>query len=64
VNDCGKSNEAKRNENEMEEVFRNPNLSIQSIKQMQQKHEESLNDIQCKLNEINQIKDKKDLNLE
>jgi len=24
---------------------------------MQQKHEESLNDIQCKLNEINQIKD-------
>ncbi len=35
---------------------RNPNLLIQSIKEMQQRHEESLKEIQSKLNEINQVK--------
>jgi hypothetical protein len=43
--------------NEMEEQFRNPNLLIETIKQMQQKQEESLNEIQFKLNEINQLKE-------
>jgi hypothetical protein len=38
-----------------EEYFRNPNLLIQSIKEMQQKQEESLKEIQSKLNEINQV---------
>jgi hypothetical protein len=39
-----------------EELFRNPNLLIQSIKEMQQRQEESLKEIQSKLNEINQVK--------
>jgi hypothetical protein len=43
--------------NEMEEVFRNPNLLIETIKTMQQKQEKSLKCIQLKLNEINQVKD-------
>jgi hypothetical protein len=43
--------------NEMEETFRNPNLLIESIRDMQQKQEESLKDIQLKLNEMNQVKD-------
>ena len=33
-----------------------PNLLIQSIRDMQQRQEESLKDIQLKLNEINQVK--------
>jgi methyl-accepting chemotaxis protein len=41
---------------EIEEFFRNPNLLIQSIKEMQQRQEESLKEIQSKLNEINQVK--------
>ncbi len=41
---------------EIEELFRNPNLLIQSIKEMQQRQEESLKEIQSKLNEINQVK--------
>ena len=41
---------------EIEEYFRNPNLLIQSIKEMQQRQEESLKEIQSKLNEINQVK--------
>jgi hypothetical protein len=41
---------------EKEEYFRNPNLLIQSIKEMQQRQEESLKEIQLKLNEINQVK--------
>ena len=40
---------------EIEEYFRNPNLLIQSIKDMQQRQEESLKEIQSKLNEINQV---------
>ena len=43
--------------NELEETFRNPNILIQSIKDMQQKQEESLRDIQSKLKELNQVKD-------
>jgi hypothetical protein len=42
---------------EIEELFRNPNLLIQSIKEMQQRQEESLKDIQSKLNEMNQVKE-------
>jgi hypothetical protein len=38
---------------EIEETFRNPNLSIQTIREMQ---DESLNKIQIKLNELNQVK--------
>ena len=44
--------------NEIEETFRNPNLLIETIEDMQQKQEESLNGIQSKLNEMNQVKDK------
>jgi hypothetical protein len=43
--------------NEIEELFRSPNLLIQSIKGMQSKQEESLNEFQLKLNEMNQIKE-------
>jgi hypothetical protein len=43
--------------NEIEETFRNPNLLIQSIKEMTQKQEESLNEIQIKLAEMNQVND-------
>ena len=42
--------------NEIEELFRNPNLLIESIKEMQQRQDESLNDIQFKLNELINIK--------
>jgi hypothetical protein len=44
--------------NQKEETFRNPNLLIETIEDMQQKQEESLNGIQSKLNEMNQVKDK------
>ncbi len=43
--------------NETEELFRDPNLLIQTIKDMQHKQEESLKVIQFKLNEMNQVKD-------
>ena len=43
--------------NQIEETFRNPNLLIETIKEMQRKQDESLRDIQSKLNEINQVKD-------
>jgi hypothetical protein len=43
--------------NQIEDAFRNPNLLIQSIQAIQRKHEESLNDIQSKLNEITLVKD-------
>ena len=42
--------------NAIEETFRNPNLIIETIKEMQSKQEESLNEIQFKLDEINQVK--------
>jgi hypothetical protein len=43
--------------NEIEETFRDPNILIQQIKDMQRKQDESIKDIQLKLNEINQVKD-------
>jgi hypothetical protein len=43
--------------NQIEDTFRNPNLLIQQIKDMQQKQEESLNEIQFKLNQMNQVED-------
>ena len=54
--DESKSLEDKLNEIE-EETFRNSNLLIQTIKEMQQKQEESLNDIQFKLSELVIVKD-------
>ena len=53
--DQGKSLENELNE--IEYTFRDPNLLIETIREMQQKKEESLNEIQSKLNEINQVKD-------
>jgi len=43
--------------NQLEDTFRNPNLLIQSIKQVQLKQKESLNEIQFKLNEMTKIKE-------
>jgi hypothetical protein len=43
--------------NEIEELFRDPNLQIEKIKDIQQKQEKSLNEFQSKLNEMNQVKD-------
>jgi hypothetical protein len=43
--------------NQIEETFRDPNLLIQTIKDMQKKQVESLNDIQFKLKQMNQVKD-------
>jgi len=40
---------------DIEETFRDPNLLIQSIKEMQRKQEESLKDIQSKLNETKEV---------
>ena len=42
---------------EKEDIFRNPNLQIESIKEMQHEHEESLKEIQSKLNQMTKIKD-------
>ena len=41
---------------EIEEIFRNPNLLIESIKEMQQKQQETLKEIQSKLNQTDQNK--------
>jgi hypothetical protein len=41
---------------EIEESFRNPNLLIETIKEMQQKQDKSLDGIQLMLNEMNQVK--------
>jgi hypothetical protein len=43
--------------NQIEDAFRNPNLLIQSIKDMQQKQETALNAIQSKLNQMTLVKD-------
>jgi hypothetical protein len=43
--------------NVIEDMFRNPNLLIASIRDMQRKQEESFNEIQSKLNRMNQVKD-------
>jgi len=53
--DHGKSLEHELNE--IEETFRDPNLLIQTIQDMQCKQEESLKYIELKLNEMNQVKD-------
>jgi hypothetical protein len=42
--------------NHIEETFRNPNLLIETIKDMQRKQNESLNGIQFILSEMNQVK--------
>jgi hypothetical protein len=42
---------------EIEDTLRQPNLLIQAIKEMQQKQEESLRDIQLKLSEMSKIKE-------
>jgi len=42
---------------ELEDTFRHPNLLVETIKEMQQKQEESLRGIQLKLSEMNQVKD-------
>ena len=43
--------------NDIEEIFRDQFLLIQTIKEMQQKYEESLRDIHLKLNEITKKRD-------
>jgi hypothetical protein len=43
--------------NEIEETFRNPNLLIETIKEMQQKQYESLNEIQSKLDQMAKVND-------
>jgi hypothetical protein len=43
--------------NQIEELFRDPNLLIETIKDMEQKQEEVLNDIQFKLNQMTIVKD-------
>jgi hypothetical protein len=43
--------------NELEGTFRDPDLLVQSIQKLQQNQDESLNDIQLKLNQMNQVKD-------
>jgi len=48
--------------NEIQELFRNPNLLIQTIREMQQKQEESLNEIQLKLNQMTRIKENLETN--
>jgi hypothetical protein len=53
-NDC-KSLEAELSK--IEETFRNPNLLIQTIREMQRNQEESLKSIQFKLNQMAKIKD-------
>jgi hypothetical protein len=42
--------------NQIEETFRNPNLLIETIREMQQQQDESVKDIQLKLNQINKVK--------
>ena len=53
--DDGKSLQIKLTE--IEEMFRNPNLLIETIREMEQKQHESLNEIQSKLNQINRVKE-------
>jgi 2'-5' RNA ligase len=53
--DDGKSLQIKLTE--IEDIFRNPNLLIETIREMEQKQHESLNEIQSKLNQINRVKE-------
>ena len=41
---------------ELEETFRNPNLVFETLNEMLQRHEKTLEDIKLKVNEINQEK--------
>jgi hypothetical protein len=43
--------------NQIEDTFRDPSILIETIKGIQQKHEESLKEIQFKLNQMHQVKD-------
>jgi len=43
--------------NETEETFRNPNLLIDSIREIQRKQEEAIAELRLKLNEQNQVED-------
>jgi hypothetical protein len=43
--------------NQIEETFRNPNLLIETIREMKHKQDESLRDIQIKLYDMSKIKD-------
>jgi hypothetical protein len=43
--------------NQIEAIYRDPNLLIQTIHEMQQKQETALNDIQSELNEMTVVKD-------
>jgi hypothetical protein len=43
---------------ETEETFRNPNVLIESIREMQRKQEEAIAELKLKLNEQSQVKDK------
>jgi hypothetical protein len=43
--------------NQIEEIFRNPNILIETNQTVQQKQEESLKEIQSKLNQMTKIKD-------
>ncbi|MFN9953489.1 MAG: hypothetical protein ACK55I_10335, partial [bacterium] len=43
--------------NETEESFRNPNVLIESIQEMQRQQEESIEELKLKLNEQSQVKD-------
>jgi len=51
------SKSLKHDLNQIEDTFRHLNLLIQTIKDMQQKQETALNEIQSKLNEITIVKD-------
>ena len=42
---------------ETEEVFRNPNLLIESIREMQRQQEEAITELKFKLTEQSQVKD-------
>jgi hypothetical protein len=43
--------------NETEESFRNPNVLIESIRDMQRQQEEAISELKLKLNEQSQVKD-------
>jgi hypothetical protein len=42
---------------EIEELFRDPNLLLESIQGLQRKQQDAIGDIKLKLNEISQIRD-------
>jgi len=56
LNEKFKSIETKSVEQELAETFRNPNLLIETLNEMLQRHEKTLEDIKLKVNEVNQEK--------